>query len=148
MVGLYYRAAQLVHLRGMEVFRHLLPAAVAGAEIFIIFALFTSIRLNTHGSTNGSLLALSFLSVGAITFYVFKRCLEFASKVTEASRDFSRIPFLQEGSRFLHEDKVFLASCRPLALKVGDTFIITKESFPTISQDIILTTLINLLITF
>ena len=148
MVVIYYRAAQLVHSWAMEVFQHLLPASIAGAETVIIFALFSAIRLNTYGSTHENLMALVFLSVGTICFFIFKRCIELAAKVMRVSRDFSRIPFLQEGSRFEHRDNVFLVSCRPLVLKVGDTFVITRDTFPTISQDIILTTLINLLITF
>ena len=144
----YFRAAQVVHDWEKEVFQQLLPTSVTGAEMIIIFALFAAIRLNTHGATNEKLMALAFLSVGTITFFIFKQGIEFASKVTDASRDFSRMQFLQECFRCEQEDKVFLASCKPLVIKVGETFTITKESFPTISQDIILANLVNLLLTF
>ena len=94
------------------------------------------------------MLATLVISIGAIAFFIFKRAMEFASKVTGSSQDFSRIPFLQKGSELAHQDKVFLTSCKPLEIKVGATFIITKESFPTISQDIILGILVNLLMMF
>ena len=48
MVDIYYRAAQLVHQRAMDVFQNVLPATLVGAEIATIFALFTAIRLNTN----------------------------------------------------------------------------------------------------
>ena len=151
-VRLNYRAAQVVHNWAMEVFQpFLLLASVAGAEMVTICALFAAIRLNTHGSTNEKFMALAFLSTRLfICFYIFKQCIEVASKVTDAFRNFSRIPFLIQGSRFrfAYENKVFLASCKPLVLTVGEICTITKQSFPTISQDIILGSIVNLLLTF
>ena len=146
MVRIYYRAAQLNHSLAMEIYQYLLPVSVAGVEMFIIFAFFAAIRLNTYA--NEKFLALVALSAGALGFFIFKQCIDLATKVTDSSRDFCRIPFLQKGSRFVREDKVFLASCQPLLMRIGHTFTIEKQSFPTISQDIILGTLVNLLITF
>ena len=149
IVSLNYRAAQIFHDWAQGTVHYLLPAGVAVAEVVIISGLFVAIRLNTYGtSTEERLLALVFLSVETNCFFVFKQCIEFASKVTDASRDFSRIPFLQKGSRYEHKDREFLASCKPLTFKVGETFTINRESFPTITMDIILGTLVNLLITF
>ena len=146
MVRVYYRSAQHIHYWAMEIVRHMLPVAMVGIETVIIFAFFAAIRLST--STDEKLLAVVALSAGIISFIVLKRCIEFATKVTNSSRDFSRYPFLNQGPRFGREDKVFLASCKPLMLKVGDTFTINEESFPTISHDILLGTIINLLVTF
>ena len=148
MVILSYRSAQLVHNWTMEVFQELVTATLAGTEFVIIFAFLAAIRLNTYGAANDKFIAFVFLSVGAMFFFLFKQSIEFASKVTDTSRDFSRIPFLEEGSHFEHKDEVFLASCKPLVIRVGETFTFTKNSFPTISQDVILGTLVNLLITF
>ena len=144
-LGLSFRAAQYFHYWAMEVFRFILPASVTGAEVIIIFALFASLRLR---ETVGPIIIMLTMTLGGICFFVFKKALEFASRVTESSQDFSRTPFLKEGDKLNKYERVFLFSCKPLVLRVGETFVITKETFPTISQDIILGNLINLLLTF
>ena len=97
---LNYRAAQVVHNWAMEVFQQLIPVALAGVEVVIIFSFFAAIRLNPYGATNERFIALVFLSVGVIGFFIFKQCTEFASKERDVSQDFSRKPFLQEGLSF------------------------------------------------
>ena len=144
-LGMYFRAAQYFHYWWMEIFRVILPVCVTGAELIIVFTLFASLRLH---ALVGTFIIMVVMAVGGICFIVFKEALEYASMVTESSRDFSRTPFLKEGDKLSQYERVFLFSCKPLVLRVGETFVITKETFPTISQDIILGNLINLLLTF
>ena len=145
----YYRAAQVLHYWATEVYQLFLPLCMVGTELIIIFALFLAIRLNADTQAQDKLIiAVSALSIGAISFYNLKQGVEFSSKITESSREFSRIPVLGKGACFEPKDRLFFASCKPLVAKVGGTFIITRQSFLTISQDIILGSLVNLLITF
>ena len=146
MVVIYYRGAHLMHYLATETARLLLPLCTTATEMLVILTFFLAIRLNADGNDK-LLVAVSCLAVGAMSFYNLKQGLEFASKVTESSRDFSQVPFLQKGYQLAHKDKVFLASCKPLETKVG-VFTITKESFPTISHEIILGNLVSLLVTF
>ena len=142
----YFRAAQLIHCFAMEVFHYLLPAILTASEMVILFSLFLAIRLNTY--TDEQLFTVLAICIGGISFFTLKQALEYAAKVMESSQAFSKIPFLKRGCHFEIEDRLFLASCKPLVISVGGTFSITNDTFPTISQNIILVNLINLLITF
>ena len=148
MVTVYFRAAHLYHDWGMEVFKPLLPALLFSAEMVIIFGLFLSIRFHTHDANEPIFSSLAAVSIGGLTLFILRRAFEVGVNLMETSQDFSRIPFLQKGCSFETKDRLVLASCKPLVLKVGEVFLITKETFPTILQDIILGNLINLLITF
>jgi hypothetical protein len=144
-VGMYYRAFQVQHTWAMDFYTFLLPAYITGSELLTVASLFFAIRLN---AVLGLHFTVIMFLVGIITFIILKVALEFSAKVGELSVGFSRNPFLPEGRQFTREDKSFLKSCKPLKLRVGSSFSIVKDTFPTISQDIILGNLINLLITF
>jgi len=132
-----------MHACAMDAFGVLLPVYVTAAELVVTSSIFSSIKM-----TNSTFFAIPLLAVGLICFSILKVALEFASKVTTNSRDFSRTPYPAGGRPIMlsQEEKVFLQSCKPLLLRVGDTFTITEETFPTISQDIIMTNVINLLV--
>jgi hypothetical protein len=134
----------MVHIWAMEFFQFLLPFYLTGAELLSVAALYCAIRM--HVSLG--LFTVLALGTGMTCFLTLKVALEFSAKVGESSREFSQTPFLPEGSLFTKEYRMFLKSCKPLDLRVGDSFPITKDTFPTISQDIILGNLINLLVGF
>jgi len=140
---LRYREIELLHSWAMDVFKTLLPAFVAGAELFIIFSMFLVIRMNL---ALGFLFSAVGISLGINCFVFLKLSLQFSAKVTSSSKAFSTTPYVSRKTHFSKEDRRFLASCRPLALRVGSTFTISRETFPTISQDIILIKLMNLLV--
>jgi hypothetical protein len=144
-VGVLFRAAQLYHSSAMEEYKFVLPAFIAGAEMVIIGTLFIAIRLHAYEEP---FFTLSAFGIATACFFIHKKSIEFAAKITEASQDFSRIPFMEKGCQLGHKDRLFLSSCKPLVLRVGSTFTITKDTFPTISNDVIMGTLINCLITF
>ena len=141
----YFRAAQCMHNLGMEVFEFIIPVCVTGGEVIILFTLFVSIRLNILVEP---IIVLTTISIGGICFFVFKKTFDFASRITEACREFSQPPFLQRGNHFEKQDRLFLLSCKPLEIKIGAPIVITKNTFPTISQDVILGNLFNLLLIF
>jgi len=144
LIQKYYRAAQAFHNWGMEVFQIILPAYVTGAEYFVVFAMFQAIRMN---SAELYMPTMS-LTIGVLCFVILKLALESGAKLTEASRDFGKPPYVNGQEKLSKMDTAFLCSCRPLILTVGHTFRISRDTFPTISQDIILSGLINLLLTF
>ena len=144
MVFMYFRAAQVLHYRAVEITQFLVPLFLAGGELVVILSFFLAIRL----SSTEPFITMVMLSIGVAGLVFIERALDFAAKFTESSRQFSRIPFLRKGCHFRKRDKVFLASISPLVIRVANTFTITKATFPTILQDIILVNLMHLLITF
>jgi len=129
----------------MEVIRTLLPSYLIAGELIIISSLFLAIRLKI---SVGHIFTVAIVAMGIICFFILKLCLEFAAEVTETSMEFARIPYLYEMIPVTTKDKAFWRSCRPMVISVGATFTINRETFPNISQDIILNGLINLLLTF
>ncbi len=147
-LGLYYRAAQVLHAESMAVFQLILPAFVTGSEFLIISCLFQAVRIR---STSGPLVAANPLLVASIAVVILKTCLELAAKLTEFSQDFSRLPFPRmdgKGGIVSREDMRFLKSCKPLPLRVGGTFTINRETFPTVAHNILINNLVTLLISF
>jgi len=128
-------------------FRTLLPTFILAGELIIIAGFFLPIRFSF--SSGGTVLFIT-LAVGLSSALTFKKSLEGASYLTKASREFSRAPYpsTKYPVRFSKEDRIYLASCRPLVIKVAGSFAITKETFPTVSRDIILGNVINLLLMF
>ena len=145
MYQIHYRATQVMHNIAMDVFKVLVPAYITESEFLILAALFLAIRL---GVSPGFIFILIDVPIGLACFSCLKFGIEFAATVTELSRSCSWTPFLKYRSNFTKEDRTFLKSCATLKFKVGETFTISRETFPTMSQQIILNNLVNLLVTF
>jgi hypothetical protein len=118
---------------------------VALAEALLLASLYLIVSLNV---AVGVLFTLLTILVFIIVFGCLKFALKYSSEMTEVSKDFARYPYLRDGRSLTKADRAFFASCKPLALQVGYTFTITKETFPTISKDIVLENLVNLLLGF
>jgi len=130
----------------MEVFQIILSSLLTRAEMVSIFALFTSIRFNI---TLGAFMVAIITFIGTICFIFIKLGIEYASNFTDASRDFGKLPcIVGPNTRLKKVDTIFRRSCRPLVTVVGSTFTITRNTFQSISQDVIFSGLINLLLTF
>jgi len=121
----------------MEFYRALYPILTVAAEIMIIFTAYVAIRTDSV-----FMRAVAFI-VSATVFIFLKTALEFGANLAESSREFLK---LSNGHNLPEEDKLMMAASRALTIVVGNTFTITKETFPTISQDIILDQLITLLV--
>jgi len=121
----------------------LIPVCITTAELVDIFGLFATIRFITTDAQDLSIITLIFV---LIVFALLKVGLQFASGVTISSERFARTQI--NGFRFRKEDQLFLKSCKPLAIRIGGTFTVTDETFPTISQYIIMNNVINLLLLF
>jgi len=81
--------------------------------------------------------------LGGVSYFCTKTALDFAADLTERSLEFCKPTRLQPLSK---EDKCRLPSCKPLKTVIGGTFTVTKRSVLTISQDVILGNVINLLV--
>jgi hypothetical protein len=126
----------------MELFQTLLPAFIFGGEVVVLVTLFLSIRF--HG-TAGLGFTIFELLLAAATLVCIKSSLTLAYKVTDMSREFSKLPQLNYSGINKDEGR-FSRSCAPLRLKVGKTFTITRETLPHILQRIIIENLISLLV--
>jgi len=142
----YYRGAHILHACMLRVCQFQLPVYIACAEAIIISTVFLVIRLH---QVSGWLVTLFCLFDGILCFFAFKATLQFSARVRDSSIEFARLPYVKRArDRLSKSDKLFLASCKPLELRVSSTFTVTRESFPTISQYIILASIINLLVIF
>jgi len=130
----------------MELF---LPIFLIAGELFVTFDIFVCVRLLLYYSPDVQVFTMFTLGTGAICFGSLKFGLQFLALLTNISKNFSRIPYEKEKwTRFNKEDRIFLVSCRPLWFRVNDTFTVTEQTFLTVTNDIILSNVINLLVAF
>jgi len=137
-----YYAVHILHTWAMTTFRTIVAGYLIIGEVLVILSIFIVIRLKMR------LGVVSFIALvaGGVSYFCTKIALQFSADLTDRSKEFSK-PFgrllsLSKG------DKCPEALCKPLKLVIGSTFTVTKQSILTISQDIILMNLINLLVTY
>jgi len=140
---LMYRASQLMHRWSMDVFKHLVPVLFIGAEFMIIMAMFACIRL---GFSKQIILAILAFAIAVILFCVLMFALVLSSGITKGSAGY--VDELVNAATSTKANKRFLISCPPLELRIGSTFTVTQQTFPTILQDVLIGNIINLLVTF
>jgi len=124
--------------------RFLVLPFLLATELMIIGALFSAVRLNTSLGITSSLILTSCALMGLITL---KLDFDIAINLSEESISFKNLVNL-ERPRSSAEERRFLKSCRIIEVDVGGMFTITRQSFPSIVQDIILANLINLLLMY
>jgi len=139
-----YRAAFIINTWLVDTTKFLVPGFLTATEVMIIGSLYTAVRLNR---TNGIYFSLLLGSLGVRGLLKIKMDLGFAMRMTELSINFKHLVRL-EGARCTVEDRRFLDSCLPIRLKLGDTFTVSKNTYYTIVQDIIISNLVNLLVTY
>jgi len=138
-----YRASQLMHRWSMDVFKLLVPILFIGAEFTIIIAIFLCIRV---GFSKQIIFAILAFATGVIIFCVLMFALVFSSGITKGSAGY--IDALVNAAICTKASKLFLNSCPPLQLRIGSTFTVTQQTFPTIMQDVLIGNITNLLVTF
>jgi len=134
----------LFHARNIARLQFVLPVFITTAELITIATLFFGIKI---GPSSG-LIIISPVEIGiaVITLTCLKVGLDTASQLTVLSQEFSSIGRIRKD--VTKEEKCFFASCRSCKVRVGETFTITKETFPNIFGDIIIGSLINLLVIY
>jgi len=137
-----YQAALVLHNWLLDIVMIMLPL-ITLEEVFVVVTLYTSIRMEVKGG----FLTLIILGLSANNYSALKTICEASVAMTEASAGFSKlIKKIGSGSRLGKEDRLMLAACRPIKTVVGSMFTISRETLPTITQDIILGNVINLLL--
>jgi len=134
-----YRAAQILHTWGTVIFRNMLSDWLLTGEALMILGFFIAIRMNTRLG----LISLFALIFAGVTFYCFKVTIEFAADLTDRSQEFCKS---KTSGPLSKEIQYSLSSCQPLKTPIGGTITISKETFPNVSQQVILDNLINLLV--
>ena len=132
----------MLHAWAAAIFRNIVAIWLVTAEALMIIGFFIAIRMNTRLG----LITVFALVLAGITLVCAKFLMEFAAELTDRSQEFCKPRTPRPLSK---EIKCYLSGCQPLKTSIGllgGTFTVTKETFPTVSQDVILGNLINLLV--
>jgi len=138
---LRYRAACIQHTWTMATFRTNIAGVLTIGEALTILSLYIIIRMKLRLGLIGPFAVM----LGAIFYFAMKTALQYCAALTARSQEFCKPSSFRSLSK---EDRCRLASCKPLTVVIGSTFTVTKQSFLTISQDIILINVINLLVAY
>ena len=87
------------------------------------------------------LLMVAGVLVGIFTLIALGAIIDLAGRVAELSKEYS-----QGRRRNMKEDNAMFRSCRPLETKISGVFTINKITFPHIVNDVIISTVIDLLV--
>lgn len=137
-----FRILQIHQVLSEEAVAAVLPSIVITAEILIITTLYCLIHL--YSKLPVFLLCL-LLCVSLVASVVLTLAVWLAVRQTEYSEKYIA---LRRSVRLTKGEQSFLRSCRQLKWKIGNTFVLSRDSLSTIYQDIIVTGTINLLLTF
>ena len=139
---LLFRSLQVHHKFAEDAFDAILPSTVIVAEVLIVTTLYCLIRL--YSSLHFFLLCL-LLCISLFTTVLLTLGIWLAVQATEYSEKYIELGRSRQPTK---SEDVFLRSCRKFKWKIGNTFVLSRDSLPTIYRDIIVTYTINLLLTF
>jgi hypothetical protein len=136
-----YRAFQVHHISANHLVYFVGPIIIPSAELLIVMSMFIVLRFHTDvGALSGIM--------GGITLFIFKIAISKAVDVTESSEKFSKNALKFNNSRMSKAKVRYIKSCRPLEWRIGHVFTVTRDLFPRILNDIIISNVINLLLAF
>ena len=141
---LLYRSNQILFSSEARTIAYLLPACIPMAEFVLITAVYSLIRFDNARSP---FLSLVLLSVCCMSFIVLKSSLQYPFRVTECSREYSKLGF-NYNRKASKLDKLYFECCSPFSWKIGNTFTVSQDTIPRIINDIIVSNVINLLIAY
>ena len=113
------------------------------AEAIILTSIYSIIRAGA--SKNQFVIITIFGPVGILAGVILKLGIQLAVRGTEASQKISELGNRLSVSR---HDKVFFKSCNTLKWNIGNCFILKSGTFNRIMNDIVISTVINLLLTY
>jgi hypothetical protein len=148
-MSLLYRAMQVHHQLAYDAARPVLPSMVMIAESLIIGCAFTLIKAEP---TENPVITWGALCVGVIATSVLTLALRLAVKATEVSGKYVEVKNhleLDPNKILSKYDRKLFNSYYSLKWKIGYSgigFIITRETIPTVFQDIIIANVINLIL--
>jgi hypothetical protein len=143
----FYRMLQVHHRTSIEIAGPVLPPMICCAELIIIVAAYSIIM---HAD-NKAVTIVSAMCVGLVATILLVFALMYAIESIEISQKYIEVVKHVQSTKVMTpaEVKIF-RSLYPLDWKIGyggNGFKLTKESIPTIFQDIIVGNLINLIVT-
>ena len=144
-----FRSQQIHHsISSFVIHRRILPVAIPVGEFLLITSIYTVIRQfeNIHPFIffiTGSVMILAFVVLGV--------GIENAGKLTEASRQYLELSSMNPKLPHIHftkRDRQFFKSCRPLNIRIGNSFTVVKDTFVKIMDSVVISNVINLLLAF
>jgi len=118
------------------------PAFLSCGELFAITSIYATIRLR---ASLDLFFIVNIIFADLVCLMALEIILRFMCQITEHSEVFSKQHNLAHGLSLTKEEQRFMESCRPLKWKVG-IITITRNTFPTIFNNIVIQSVINLLI--
>ena len=143
-----YRSQQVHHALGSEMIQYNLPALICIAEFLLITSIYTVVR---QFRSNHPFVLLVIGSVGFTAFTYLRMGLKTGSEIAKSSEKYMELKSMDSALphvNFSSHDRKFFRSCQPIKIKVADSFTIEGESFMRIMNNIVITTVINLLVAF
>ena len=86
-------------------------------------------------------------AVGIIEFIGLGKCMEISGQLVEASEQYMQLG-LAENISFRKQDRKFFKSCLPFRIKIGNAVTVAKDTFNSIVDSIVISTVIDLLVAF
>ena len=143
-----YRSQQIHHQFACDIMEYNLPVTLCIAEFLLITSIYTIVR-QFHSNHPSVLIGIG--SVGVATCLYLRTVLEMAGSLVKASEEYMELKSKDSALPHAHFsilDRQFFRSCRPLKVKVADTFSITRDTFIRIMDQIVVNSVINLLVAF
>jgi len=139
-----YRAHQVFHNYIIEEIQIIGPVCLSCVELITIVFIYGTIRLGASVDVD-LFLILNVFFVSLVCLVVLEIILQFAHQITQHSELLSKQQYFPDGRGPTKEDERFMKSCRPLKWKIG-VFTVTRNTFPTILNNIVIQSVIDLLI--
>jgi len=142
-----YRYYQIQDIMRAEITELMLAIVIPVGCILIITSIYSVVRL--FHSIGFIISAGVCPIIGTFTAATLKILIEMAARITETTVETQKLAFHPNCANWLRRDDIqFFKSCRPFRWRVGSFFTLEKYSFILIMHSIVITTVINLLLTF
>ena len=138
-----YKAHQTFHLEASELGFYLVPVFLASACSILITSAFCLFQFRSV--LNPPLIFLIAL-LGGATFIIFKMVLELAAHITHLSCNFKAA--FAKNAEIGKGDFRFLRASPILMWKVGGIFVLEPRTFFVVLNNVVVSMLVNLLISF
>ena len=143
-----YRSQQILHAVFSEILQHILPTAIPVGESLLITSIYTVVR---QFHSNHPLVLFIIGSVGLVAFIYLKEIIEMGGNLLKASEQYAKLSSMESTLphvKFSRHERKFFQSCPPLKVRVADSFILRQEAYIRILNEVIVSSVINLLVIF
>ena len=138
-----YQSQQIINIFALDLFQHILPVVMPVGEFLVITSIYTVIK---QFQSNHPFILFVTGCVGVVGVIFMKQALEMAGNLTRISEQYAELS--SRHVNFDRHDKKFFQSCRPFKFRVANSFTLTHDSFIRIFDEVIISSVINLLVIF